>query len=641
MAAVIRTRHLLLFFLLVVAVTSSGKSFGKKEKPLSTVADLRYGVALYHYYQTEYMDALTELLVAKERGGIKGHGDNPALMEGGFAMAYGLERYAGNIFNQILADNVPESSQVAAWYYLARMRYMRGDWDMARSSMDHVEEIAARNKKSTADIASDLSALRINLAIKQNNLALAEEIYDDQRPGEDWLPYIYFNLGSAAAREQDFDKAIRYYNRVAEKAYPDDEYRSLYDKSMTAAGYAYLFSGKHAKAMESFSRVRLDGPLSGRAMLGYGWAAAEREQYRESLKVWSHLSKASLVDENSQEALVAVPYAYEKLGLDGLALQGFQTAEQGFAEEVERLTQVIDNLKGDALLQALQIESAEGIDWLTYAETNQLAPQVSYLIHLFAREEFQMRVQELRDLLAIQKNTRLWQEKLQFYQDMLDTRERDRENKSALLARDRLANQIAELQSQRDQLSLKIERIAGEKDYFALASGDEADLIARATRAKQLVPLLAKEDPFIEDTEEAVRWYYGMLLWDAADTFSDRMWHAIKTLNGLDETIDELKKNYASIEAILNSAPDIQPYRQRIADSRVKLENQSASVDIAVEHAKEELRQQVVGILTEQRARIRHYLAESRLSVARLYDKNLREQEAGVVDPADAAEDSE
>lgn len=645
MAAVTRAKVLLLVFLSAVAVSSTA---GKKEKPLSSVADLRYGVALYHYYQTDYREALTELLIAKQRGGIQGHGDNPVLMEGGFALAYGLERYAGDIFKQVLAANVPDDAQVAAWYYLARMRYMRSDWAMSQRSIEEVTAIAERDKKSTRAIASDLDALKINLAIKQNDLPEAERILKQKNLSADWLPYMYFNLGSAYARAQQFDQAIQYFNRVAEREYVANEFRSLYDKAMTAAGYAYLLSDRQQQAMERFSRVRLDSPLSGRALLGYGWAAAERDNYREALKVWSHLSQASLIDENSQEALVAVPYAYEKLGMEGYALQQFQKAEQGFREELARLDNVIANLRGDTLLQALQIENADGVDWLNYAETNQLAPQLSYLIALFAREEFQMRVQELRDLLAVQKNNQRWREKLAFYSGMLGDRENDRVDKSTLLAKDALKKQIDTMQAQRDILAQRIENIAGSKDYFALAMGDEAELIERVQRSRKVIPLLRDTDPFIDDTEESVRWYYGMLLWEASENFSKRLWRAVKTLNGLDDAIAALRENYTSVETILSSAPDLAPYRVRIADGSLRLENQSADIDIAVDAAKEQLRVQVVSVLTEQRQRIQHYLAQSRLSVARLYDKSLKqaqthalEAERAASNPADATTETQ
>ncbi|TVZ40710.1 hypothetical protein P886_0038 [Alteromonadaceae bacterium 2753L.S.0a.02] len=640
MGAVTRS-SLQLVFLCCLAV--SGAVSAKKEKPLTSVADLRYGVALYHYYQTQYMDALTELLIAKQRGGIQGHGDNPAIMEGGFALAYGLERYAGSVFEDILEGNVPEDAQVAAWYYLARMRYMRSDWSGSQSSMDHVVSIASHNKKSTRDIESDLSALKVNLAIKQNNFEEAERELKNKKLSAGWLPYVYFNIGSLAARQQQFDVAINYFNKVADEEYREEEYRALYDKAMTAAGYCYLLSGRYEEAMKQFSYVRLESSMSGRALLGYGWAATEIDKYHEALNAWNRLTKAKLIDENSQEALIAVPYAYEKMGMDGLALQQFQMAETGFEEEIARLDGVIANLKGDTLLEALQIETADGVDWLNYAEKNQLSPQLSYLIALFSREEFQMRVQELRDLLSIQKSNREWQNKMEFYSAMLDARANDRDNKQGLLAQNKLAWQISDLEDARKELSQRVERIAAEKDYFALSSGEQKELITRVQRSQKRIPRLRDEDPFIEDSEEALRWYYGILMWNTAEQFSDRLWRAIKTLNSLDATIVELKKNYRSVEEILNSAPDLQPYHARISDARLKLEAQSADIDLAVAAAKEELRKQVVSVLSQQRSRIQHYLAQSRLSVARLYDKSLKESEARLLEmqseqPAPAAE---
>jgi len=641
MAAVNRTKGILRFILPLIACIATTADTRESDKPLTAVADLRYGVALYHYYQGQYMDALTELLIARQRGGIQGHGDNPALMEGGFALAYGLERYAANIFREVLAANVPEDSQVAAWYYLAKMRYRRSDWSTARQAIEEVTRIASEHKNSVRDIASDLDALRLNLAIKQGDLTEAERILKRKKMSIDWLPYAYFNLGSAYAREQKFETAIKYFNRVAEQEYSQEEYRSLYDKAMTAAGYAYLLNEQFEQAMERFSHVRLDSPLSGRALLGYGWAAAERSQYREALKVWAHLASATLIDENSQEALVAMPYAYEKLGMEGQALQQFKQAEQGFTEELTRLDSVIANLRGDTLLQALQIENAEGIDWLTYAETHQLAPQLSYLITLFAREEFQMRVQELRDLLIIQKSNQSWLRKLSFYEEMLNTREQDRNTKATLLARDTIQQKIQDIQAQRDALALRVEQVAGNKDYFALASGDEADLISRVRRSREVIPLLREQDPFIDDSEEAMRWYYGLLLWDASEQFSDRLWRAIKTLNGLDETLAELKDNYATVESVLGSAPDLAPYRARMEDARQRLQQQRVDIDAAVNAAKEQLRTQVVSVLTEQRRRIQHYLAQSRLSIARLYDKSLKRENSGEPPAEDAVEDTE
>lgn len=48
--------------------------------------DLRYGWVLYEYHQGNAFEALTQLAVAREQGGIEGHGDHPALVEGGLML---------------------------------------------------------------------------------------------------------------------------------------------------------------------------------------------------------------------------------------------------------------------------------------------------------------------------------------------------------------------------------------------------------------------------------------------------------------------------------------------------------------------------------------------------------------------------
>ena len=207
MAVVIRT-HIVLLVVLSFAVQAK-----PVDEPLTAVADLRYGVALYHYYQGQYMNALAELLVAKKRGGIEGHGDNPEIMEGGFALAYGMEHYAGEIFERLLEQNRSVAARDAAWFYIARMRYLHTDWPAAQRAIDHI------SAKPAPKVADELIVLRVNLAIKQRQPAAAEQILQAGKPSRDWLPYVNFNLGSAWAREGNYDAAANYFNLLSKSQY--------------------------------------------------------------------------------------------------------------------------------------------------------------------------------------------------------------------------------------------------------------------------------------------------------------------------------------------------------------------------------------------------------------------------------------
>lgn len=615
MAAVTLRIFALLFLVSLCSTNVLAKK--EKEKKLASVEDMRYGVALYHYYLGDYMAALTELLVAKKRGGIKGHGSNPEIMEGGFSLGFGLERHASEIFERLLGENRSRESQDAAWFFLSKLRYLRADWQGAEEALSRVRD------KPNLDIRSEVYAHRINLAIRQEDLTEAEVRLQKRKPEAHWLPYIYYNLGAAYARQQNYVRAIGFFEKLARVKYPTDELRALYDKAMTSAGYAYLISEDYEKAIKQFSRVRLTSALSNRALLGYGWAAVKLERYEEALKPWQHLADGSLVDENSQEALIAIPYAYEKLGSEGLALQHFTDAEKVFLDEMVRLDSVIESMNGNQLLDALKLERSGGMDWLKHVRENQVTPQLTYLSELFSREEFQGVVQELRDLVGIREDFVEWQEKIQFYDQLLAERASGRTQKTEELAAKSLGESIQSMQVKRAALAKKIESIGASKDFFALATDDEKDLIDRVLRSQKRIEALRDSDPFIDESEEAVRRYYGVLYWQASEQFTDRYWRVVKTLNLLDKSLATVISNHEKVLESINNAEDLEPMKLRMADAQDRLNIVTANIDLVIDKTQRDLRNQTNRVLLNQKARLNHYIAQCRLSIARLYDKTL------------------
>ena len=88
--------------------------------------DLRYGWVLYEYHQGNAFEALTQLAVAREQGGIDGHGDHPAVVEGGLMLSWGMTREASRLFTELLgADAEANHDLFREWIYLrARLAMM-------------------------------------------------------------------------------------------------------------------------------------------------------------------------------------------------------------------------------------------------------------------------------------------------------------------------------------------------------------------------------------------------------------------------------------------------------------------------------------------------------------------------------------
>lgn len=586
-----------------------------KEEPLSSVADLRYGVALYHYYQDQHFLALSDLLVAQKQGGIKGHGDNPEIMMGGFYMAYGLERTASDIFERLLDSNRPQKTRDAAWLYLAQMRYLRGDLTAAHDALDRISE----NPTGTA--AEELEYLQVNLYIKENRLEDARAIVDKVNRREDRAPYLYFNMAGAYARNQDYEQAVAFYNRIAQMRQRSEAHLSLYDKAMTAAGFAYLYNKQNDLAVEQFKQVRLKGPYSNRALLGFGWAQVEGENYQAALTPWQALSKRTLIDENTQEAMVAIPYAYEKMNLKPAALQKYREAEASFESEIATLDIYMQDLRGDAMLDALNIDPSEDINWLDYAQSSNLAPQLTYLTELFSRSTFRGLIQELRDLLDLKRRLVEWQGRMNFYNDMLVEREANRLAEMDFMAQQEAYSRLIALNAERADIFSYLAAVEQSNDFTALLQGDELSRLERIERAERNISLLEAAGEDVTDAKEKVRRHRGLLEWQSGQFFSERLWRGRKTLVELDQNIQSASKAQDRIQNQVANGNDLAPYRARIDDSRARIDLQLEQVHGEILNAQEVLRGEVATALDDQRVRLRYYLAQSRLAIARLLDE--------------------
>ncbi len=589
--------------------------FFNKEKPKERVADLRYGVALYHHYTDDGLQALSELLVAKKRGGIQGHGENPDIMEAGFALAYGMDNYAENIFNRVLEQNRSEDVRDAAWFYLARLRYDDNNWQIADSAASRISE------KPEDYIRNELVSLKHSSAIRQKRLGEAAEILATRRAEQGWYPYLQFNLASAYAREKDYDTALKYYAFFDQEVFKREEHVSLYDKAMTASGYSYLFTKQSQLAAQQFSKVRLDSPLSNRALLGYGWAKAQLEEYESALKTWAYLSTQSLVDENVQESLLAIPYAYEKLNKPSLALGHFKQSEVRFLDALVVIDNMMINLSDDTILDVLRIKRSEALDWIIYAKENQLSPEVTYLIRLFSLERFHNLVHEIRDLLAIKEGYEKWQEKIVFYRDMLVERNKDRQAQSQVFIAQTFENNIALIKSRRAVLSAEYERLKAERDYFSLAPEDDIELIERVQNVEKNIQILQQHGLESDEYAELARRYKGLLFWRASEGYNPRIWELEKNLRTVDETVSHLEKRLISVRSISASAPDIAPFDSRLQTKSEQLAVELINVQNALENKQQVLRSEIYKVLESQRFNLKQYVAQSRLSIARILDE--------------------
>lgn len=620
-----------------------------KEKPKTSVADLRYGVALYHYYQQDYLSALSELMVADSRDGIQGHSDNPELIAGGVSLAFGMQNHAQAVFSDILKDERrPQSVRDAAWFYLGKLYYTRGDWAAAEQSFARVSD------DFKPELLAQLRALQINIQIRKKEYSAYSLKKLADKSLRTWNPYVLYNLGAAYARDGDFKTAQEYFRELADVELAENSVRrkehwALQDKAYTAMGYSYLAQKNYNAAIEEFTRVRLEGMHANQALLGYGWAAVAQENYRGAIKPWQMLRSRSLIYPAVQESLLALPFAYEKLGAQGEALAAYQSAESLLAQEIQLIKDMRTTLTDGELLtligsdpvsaeelktkiaqeQAIPgtltaVVTDDGQNWLKLDQTSIVKTRSAYLSELFSLNAFQAAVLDLRDLLRLQKLLRAWQPKLQIYRDLLVEKQASRARNEQQLASLGVVQKEQALIAERDKLQMQIQHIASSEDYVALADDDTRDLYKLVTRSQTTIKRVKAAGQDVTDEETRLNMFGGILLWNAAQEYPGHLAELQGNMNTVNAQLNNIAATKARINEITATSLDIQPTLVRLEMLAKEVEQQLTTTDTMLQQQSAVLRRQVDAQLAIHEKRLTTYLAQSHLAVARLYDAELR-----------------
>ncbi|MGH1486807.1 MAG: tetratricopeptide repeat protein [Cellvibrionaceae bacterium] len=618
-----RDKFPFIFLSLSVALTAVS---AQAEKPLSSVADLRYGVVLYDYFQGKHFDALSELMVAKERGGIQGHKDNPELIEGSINLAFGMDKRAGTIFDRLLDESKPLDVRNAAWFYLSKIRYQRGEYEAVRESLTNISD-------PSPELVDEIEVMEIQLLLTdqkydeaEQRLAAASSKATSKSQFQYWRPYLNFNIGAIYARLERMEEAQDFFSKVARERLSKNstfhrEQFSLYDKAYTAAGYGYFQDENYKKAAAEFENVRQNAPLANDALLGYGWAKARLGDYQAALAPWLLLSEKPLADDAVQEALLAIPYAYLQLGDTAKALERYAYAEQIYSDELKHIDETGSEVQAQSIVELLDLDNPEtSYSWLSPEKNTLVKSPSRYLLPLYSYNRFQNTVQTLVDLQNISRRLEAWKTNLDAYDDLMEYRLTTFRKQQQPEGYQGMQSQLAELKIQRDQLASVLSEAKQQENVFLLLDEERKDLLDMVASGEKNIERLSAAGEFIEEESDWIQRYRGMLLWSATLDFDDRLWQFESKIKAVDKALASSTGANQKINSLLVDAPDIARAQTQIEAYSLRVDGWLENNNVVMAGLEEELRSQIYATLALQRQRVQFYLGEARLAVAQLYD---------------------
>jgi hypothetical protein len=580
-----------------------------------SVQDLRYGVVLYDFYQDDYFQALTELLLGEQKQDMPHHAEFASLLRGGISLSYGMDDESRAIFNQLLAQHPKPAVRDRAWFYLGKSFYQRGDLPSAA-------DLLGRSGTDLPPVlATERDYLRASIALKNGDTSAAAAFDAKNNDVEEnpWLPYLLYNLGVVQAAAGDTASAAATLDRLASLALTEPEHKALRDRAFTAAGYNYLNANNSDQAIAVLRKVRLNSPLSDKALLGYGWAHAQRKDFAAALGPWQTLAQRSASLPAVQEALLAVPYAYEQLQAPAQALDEYTRGEQLLLRETERVEAAKKTLQSVSLL-SLWVDAEDQQKWLARSAELSIKPQVPYLEHLLARNDIQEIIRDMRDLRMLETYLGDWIDRL----DALYTAQSLQYQRRRQLLKQRpdqaLLKQYEQLRMQRDAVNAQLQDAIDRKDGAPLMTTEELAATKRLARVRTHIDALRAAGKNVDAEEEKYRRLQGALMWQIQDDFASRRWSNTKALRDLDAELAAGERNQQRLATLVERAQ--QPEQgERIHALVARLESLLKNIRGAQAAGETTLRRLSLDEMQLQEQRLQVYLGKTRLAMARLYDK--------------------
>ena len=609
------------FLAAALALGTAGASAASKEDrkaALTRVQDLHYGDVLFQSFMGEDLEALIRLEAYDSWSLLPHHQGEAELLAGGLYLQLGMYNEAGRRFESLLAQSVPPSVQARAWFYLAKVWYVRGYYDRSTAALRRIE----------SELTPAQQAERVHM---EANALLELERYDEAidllakwRSESSWMQYARFNLGAALARVGRLNDAVPFLDAVGQLDTDNEELLALKDKANLAQGFAWLQGGEAAKALPVLERVRLQGPQSSRALLGLGWAYTALGRHEDALTPWIELKERNLLDAAVQEAYLAVPYAFAQLGANGQAAQYYEEALNSFQGERGRIDVAVSHIREGSLMQNLlgsDDANSPQRGWFWQLQALPDAPESRYLYPVLAGNDFQEGLKNFRDLAYVGSVLARWDENMVVYDDMIDTREQAYAERvpraDALLGSAALDN----LTARRKTVEGRINDVVNLEDVAALGTPEQREQWQRIADIE--VGLMTQPDG--EETaaaREKLRLVKGVLYWDLRQIYPERLYQQRRELRSLDKLLAESHGRWLRVEEARRTAPTTTgDFGQRIAALQARLAALRARIDTAATAQEGLLAGIATGELEAQRQRLVDYEEQARFALATIYDR--------------------
>lgn len=593
--------------------------------------DLYFGEALYYANQGLYFEALERLdtevrqhsdVDEPELDSLFHHINAAEFSLGDFELRYRMHHRAGRAITAVLEGAVDELVRNDAAYRLARIHFQKGQFEDATRALERIDG------RVPDAIRDDIEFLRANIALAVDEPAAAIETLKGLQKSGEFGAFAAYNLGIAYLRAGERSKAVEQLERAGQVGTADEAELAIRDKANLVLGTILLEGESFDAAAASFDRVRLDGPYSNQALLSAGWSNLATGKFDRAVVPWRILSEREVTDAATQEALLALPYAYGKLDVHGRAAIAYGQALDSFGAEISKLNRSIESIRDGKFLEALvREEIRRDADWVIRLRALPEAPETFYMLDLMASHDFQTGLQNYLDLADLRDKLVAWEREFDAFDDMVEIR---RTHYEPLLPDidEEFRALDSRLKLRREQHKMLVKRrddlLTTPRPEF-LATREEQELLGQIEAIEAAIEKAGIPD----DESMAVRLdrLKGLLTWTLETEYHERLNRFDSNLRALETAMAVAEEQYdAFVRERQAATHSFEGYTKPVARLRNYVRDAESRVDLLMRRQGRLLEIVAIEELVARRGRLERYGDKARFALADSYDRATQSQ---------------
>lgn len=522
------------------------------EKEHYSISDLMYGTSLFNFFQEKYFSAITDLTVAKHHKKLNTEDKNAELLLGGMYLSYGLPDKASEVFTELLDQATETTSQSVrdkALYHTVKYYYDTHRLDDAKKFIYKIGD------SLSDDFQAEKLYMLINIAINDGNFKESIPLLHAFPEGSIWKDYSQYNIATALIKAQQHDKGIDLLEDVASMNAYNYERRILKDKANIALAYTYLLTNNSDKASIHFENVRLKGSQTSNALLGLGWTWYQKSLYDKALVSWLELANQPVSSYARQEALITIPYVFEKTDKAPDALHHYNIAIDSYNSELAEIELVISSIKDGSFIRSLK-PGALGIETSNPSTILKNVGPITnkYLSELFVSLDFHDAVKNLQELRYLGFTLNKWKSNLPALNLILEEKRLTYNRKIKDNDHRPLLDRSRALLIKRDKLIETINAFQADDSTLDMITDNEQQQLESLNKIKARIEKLHNHTD-ISEQKDKLRLMQGMLVWQINTDYASRLWEIRKSTKELDIVIKQMQSSIASLSNTWKEAP--------------------------------------------------------------------------------------